>query len=109
MADDLELVTIEEAARSVDKTPHNIRDYIQRGRIGKYNEHGEPIKRARNGHLRVSLKEIRIFLSLVEQGLEKHHRAGLHPELGFHNVPEYQRTKHVHRLHPYLGNLSPNL
>lgn len=109
MADDLELVTIEEAARIVGKTPHNIRDYIQRGRIGKYNERGELIQRAQNGHLRVSLKEIRIFLYLVEQGLEKHHHAGLHPELGFHNVPEYQRTKHVHRLHPYLGKFIPQL
>jgi DNA-binding transcriptional MerR regulator len=109
MTDDLELVTIEEAARIVGKTPRNIRDYIQRGRIGKYNERGELIKRAQNGHLRVSLKEIRTFLSLVEQGLEKHHHAGLHPELGFHNVPEYQRTKHVHRLHPYLGKFIPQL
>lgn len=109
MTDNLELVTIEEAARLVGKTPHNIRDYIQRGRIGKYNEHGEIIERAQNGHLRVSLKEIRVFLSLVEQGLEKHHHAGLHPELGFHNVPEYQRTKHVHRLHPYLGKFIPQL
>lgn len=107
--DELELVTIEEAARLVGKTPHNIRDYIQRGRIRKYNEHGEPVERAANGRLRVSLKEIKIFLSLVEQGLEKHHHAGLHPELGFHNVPEYQRTKHVHRLHPYLGKFIPQL
>jgi len=109
MSDDLELAPLEEAARTVGKTPHNIRDYIQRGRIGKYNERGEPIKRARNGELRVSLKEIRIFLSLVEQGIEKHHHAGLYPELGFHNVPEYQRTKHVHRLHPYLGKFIPQL
>jgi DNA modification methylase len=109
MSDDLELVTIEEAARQVGKTPHNIRDYIQRGRINKYNEYGEPIRRAQNGRLRVSLKELRIFLSLVEQGLEKHHRAGLNPELGFYNVPEYQRTKHVHRLHPYLGKFIPQL
>ena len=25
------------------------------------------------------------------------------------DLPEYQRTKHVHRLHPYLGNLFHNL
>lgn len=109
MSDDVKLVTLEEAARMVGKTPHNIRDYIQRGRIQKYNQHGEPIKRAHNGVLRVSLEEIRTFLSLVEQGLQKHHHAGLHPELGFHNVPEYQRTKHVHRLHPYLGKFIPQL
>ncbi len=109
MVDDLELVTIEEAARRVGKTPHNIRDYIQRGRINKYDETGKAVPRAANGCLRVSLKEIRIFLALVEQGLEKHHRAGLHPELGFHDVPEHQRTKHVHRLHPYLGKFIPQL
>lgn len=109
MASDLELVTLEEAARVVGKTPHNIRDYIQRKRIGKYNENGEPILRAGNGELRVSLKELRIFLSLVEHGNEKHHWAGLHPELGFHDLPEYKRTKHVHRLHPYLGKFIPQL
>lgn len=107
--DDLELVKLDEAARAVGKTPHNIRDYIQRGRISKYNPEGKLIKRAPNGGLRVSLKELRMFLSLVEQGLEKHHRAGLHPELGFHDVPEHERTKHVHRLHPYLGKFIPQL
>lgn len=109
MSDELELVTLEEAARIVGKTPHNIRDYIQRGRISKYNLQGERVTRARNGELRVSLKELKAFLWLVEQGLAKHHHAGLHPELGFYNVPEYQRTKHVHRLHPYLGKFIPQL
>jgi hypothetical protein len=33
MFDELELVTLEEAAQIVGKTPHNIRDYIQRKRI----------------------------------------------------------------------------
>jgi hypothetical protein len=109
MLEELELVTLEEAAALVGKTPHNVRDYIQRGRIGKYNPQGERIVRARNGELRVSLKELRVFLSLVEQGLEKHHHAGLTLELGFHGLPEYERTKHVHRLHPYLGKFIPQL
>lgn len=109
MSDNLELVTLEEAAQIVGKTPHNIRDYIQRQRITKYNDKGEVIERAKNGELRVSLKELRVFLALVNQGDEKHHRAGLHPELGFHGLPEYERTKHVHRLHPYLGKFIPQL
>jgi len=109
MTDGLEFVTLEDAARIVGKTPHNIRDYIQRGRISKYNPRGERITRAHNGELRVSLQEINVFLSLIEQGNEKHHHAGLNPELGFHDVPEYQRTKHVHRLHPYLGKFIPQL
>ncbi len=105
----LELVTLEEAARVVGKTPHNIRDYIQRGRIAKYSPEGQRIVRAHNGELRVSLSELRAFLSLVAQGNERHHHAGLHPELGFYNVPERERTKHVHRLHPYLGKFIPQL
>ena len=105
----LELATLEEAALAVGKTTHNIRDYIQRGRIAKYNTEGKRITRALNGELRVSLYELRAFLSLVAQGNEKHHHAGLHPELGFYNVPERERTKHVHRLHPYLGKFIPQL
>ncbi len=30
-------------------------------------------------------------------------------DLSFANVPEYERTKHVHRLHPYLGKFIPQL
>ena len=85
------------------KTPHNIRDYIQRDRIKKFDTEGNIIEYAKNGQLRVSMKEVRAFLYLVLQRDEKHHHAGLHPELGFYDVPEHQRTKHVHRLHPYLG------
>lgn len=33
MPDELELVTLEEAARTVGKTPSNIRYYLQYGRI----------------------------------------------------------------------------
>lgn len=109
MAENLELVTLERAAQLVGKTPHNIRDYLQRQRITKFNDKGEVINRAKNGELRVSLLELRLFLDLVKQGNEKHHHAGLHPELGFHELPEYERTKHVHRLHPYLGKFIPQL
>jgi DNA modification methylase len=105
----LDLATLDQAAQKIGKTTHNIRDYIQRGRIAKYDPDGKRITSARNGELRVSLNELRAFLSLVAQGNEKHHHAGLHPELGFYNVPEHERTKHVHRLHPYLGKFIPQL
>jgi hypothetical protein len=109
MSDDLELVTLREAARIVGKKPDNIRDYIQRGRISRYSDTGERVSRAPNGRLRVSLKELRVFLSLVDQGIDRHHHAGLSHELGFYGLPEYKRTKHVHRLHPYLGKFIPQL
>ncbi|MDE3038518.1 MAG: site-specific DNA-methyltransferase, partial [Pseudomonadota bacterium] len=108
-ADFSDLLTLEEAAQKTGKTIHNIRDYIQRERIAKLNMEGKPVKRAENGELRVSLKELQAFLYLVSQRDEKHHRAGLHPELGFYNVPERERTRHVNRLHPYLGKFIPQL
>lgn len=104
-----DLVTLEEAARIIDKTPHNIRDYIQRGRIHKYNKWGARISKASNGELRVSVKELTAFLDILEQDRKRHHRSGQIEELGFYGLPEYERTKHVHRLHPYLGKFIPQL
>ena len=104
-----DLVTLEEAARITGKTTHNIRDYIQRGRIAKLDTEGRQIKRAENGELRVSLKEVQTFLYLVSQRDDKHHHAGLHPDLGFYGLAERERTKHVNRLHPYLGKFIPQL
>jgi len=106
---DSNLVTIEQAAVIVGKTVHNIRDYIQRGRINKYNPSGRRISKAQNGQLRVSLKELKKFLYLVERDRQRHHNSDLHEELGFYDLPEYERTKHVHRLHPYLGKFIPQL
>jgi len=106
---DSDLVTLQQAANIVGKTVHNIRDYIQRGRINKYDLSGHRISKARNGQLRVSLRELRDFLYIFEQDRQKHHRSDLHEELGFYGLPEYERTKHVHRLHPYLGKFIPQL
>ena len=105
----MKLVTLTEAAMAVGKTAHNIRDYIQRGRITKYNSQGEKVQHAKNGGLRVDLNELHAFLRLVDAGQQKHHHAGLHAELGFYGLPERERTKHVHRLHPYLGKFIPQL
>jgi len=107
--EDSDFVTLQQAACLVGKTPHNVRDYIQRGRINKYNPSGQRISKARNGQLRVSLRELKDFLDMLAQDHQKHHRTGLHEELGFYGLPEYERTKHVHRLHPYLGKFIPQL
>lgn len=107
--EDSDFVTLQQAACIVGKTLHNIRDYIQRGRINKYDPSGQRISKARNGQLRVSLRELRDFLDMLEQDHQKHHRTGLDEELGFYGLPEYERTKHVHRLHPYLGKFIPQL
>lgn len=91
MNDELELATIEQASAIFGKTASEIHDYIQSGRIGKYDAHGNLITTDQDGYFMVSLKEIRVFLYLLEQGLEKHHRAGLHPELELSRWKTYLR------------------
>jgi len=98
-----DLITLQQAANISGKKPYNIRDYIQRGRINKYNTSGQRISKAHNGQLRVSLKELKDFLDTFRHDHQKHHRKGLTEELGFYNLPEYERTKYVYRIHPYLG------
>ncbi len=109
MVGNSDLITLQQAANIFGKTPHNIRDYIQRGRIKKYDSSGQRISKARNGQLRVSLKELKDFLDVLKWDHKKHHKKGLHEELGFYDLPEYERTKHVHRIHPYLGKFIPQL
>ncbi len=105
-----DLISISKAAEAVGKTVHNIRYYIDYKRIGKYKPDGTKLKqKAKNGELRVSLKELKSFLKLIDQGNSHHHHEGLDVELGFYNIPERERTKHVHRLHPYLGKFIPQL
>ncbi|MBX6332941.1 MAG: hypothetical protein IRY91_13925 [Gemmatimonadaceae bacterium] len=103
------LVTLKDAAKAVGKAPHNVRDYIQRGRLSKYDARGRPIARARHRELRVDLEELIAVIWRAEMGLVKHQQPGLRPELAFFGVPERERTKHVHRLHPYLGKFIPQL
>lgn len=104
-----DLVTLEHAAHVVGKTPANIRYYIQVGRINKYDLSGRKILKARNGQLRISLKELKSFLYMLDKDIKRHHNGHLNKELGFYGLPEYERTKHVHRLHSYLGKFIPQL
>jgi hypothetical protein len=103
-----DFVTLEAAAAATGKTTHNIRDYIQRGRIAKFNPLGQRIAHAANGQLRVSLKEIRAFLSLVDKREERHHHAGLHPELGFYDVPSVSAQSMCTGFIRILGSLFLN-
>ncbi|MBD3339406.1 MAG: hypothetical protein GF353_09875 [Candidatus Lokiarchaeota archaeon] len=105
-----DLLTISDAAKITGKTVANIRYYISYDRINKYSPDGEAIKgKAKNGELRVSYSELKSFLDRVNKDIAKHHSDDLDTELGFYDLPEYERTKHVHRLHPYLGKFIPQL
>jgi DNA modification methylase len=105
-----DLKTLKQAAKIVGKTEANIRYYITYNRINRYKPSGQKLTgKAKNGELRISLSELESFLDLIKKGIGKHHNSNLNSDLGFYDLPEYERTKHVHRLHPYLGKFIPQL
>jgi hypothetical protein len=106
-----EFITISEAATLVGKTPSNISYLIQYDRLNRYNPLGQRIEKAKNKDLRVSRSELLNYISVWRERVN--HRMGklsiTEMELSFIEVPERERTKHVHRLHPYLGKFIPQL
>ncbi|MBC8182897.1 hypothetical protein H8E88_17475 [candidate division KSB1 bacterium] len=105
-----DLKTLKQAAEIVGKTEANIRYYITYNRINRYKSNGQKLTgKAKNGELRISLSELKSFLDLINKEVAKHHNSNLNGELGFYDLAERERTKHVHRLHPYLGKFIPQL
>jgi DNA methylase len=106
-----ELLTIRQAAELVGKTPSNISYLIQYGRLAKYDRHGHPATKARNGDLRVSRSELLNYFQAWNERIQKRmsQLSISDLSLAFLDVPERERTKHVHRLHPYLGKFIPHL
>jgi hypothetical protein len=106
-----EFLTLGDAAALVGKTPSNISYLVQYNRLRRYNVRGEVVARAPNGGLRVSKTEL---LGYVEDW-NRRVRSRMDAlkigdtSLAFLDVPERERTRHVHRLHPYLGKFIPQL
>jgi hypothetical protein len=106
-----DLLTLGDAAALVGKTPSNISYLVQYNRLRKYDARGRVVRRAPNGGLRVSRSEL---LGYVE-GWNRRVRSRMEElrigdtSIAFLDVPERERTKHVHRLHPYLGKFIPQL
>jgi hypothetical protein len=106
-----DLLTLRDAAALVGKTASNISYLVQYNRLRRYDERGNVVARAPSGGLRVSRSEL---LGYVE-GWNARVRARMEAlniadtEIAFLEVPERERTKHVHRLHPYLGKFIPQL
>ena len=106
-----DLLTLGDAAALVGKTPSNISYLVQYNRLRKFDASGRVVARASNGGLRVSRSEL---LGYVE-GWNLRVRSRMDAlkigdtSLAFLDVPERERTKHVHRLHPYLGKFIPQL
>jgi len=106
-----DLLTLGDAAALVGKTPSNISYLVQYNRLQRYDASGKVVRRAPNGGLRVSRTEL---LGYVE-GWNRRVRSRMEElkigdtSIAFLEVPERERTKHVHRLHPYLGKFIPQL
>lgn len=103
------LLTVEDAATKTGRSIDTIADYVRRGRLTAYDSQGRKTDDADPLRSFVKEKELTHFLSVVDQDVERYQSEGLNPELGFYDVPEWERTKHVHRLHPYLGKFIPQL
>ena len=106
-----ELLTLQQAAKIFEKTPSNISYLINYDRINRYDTEGKRIEKARNGELRVSRAELAEYFETLDERMRRRmeQHSSLDMELAFLDVPERERTKHVHRLHPYLGKFIPQL
>ena len=106
-----DLLTLADAAALVGKTPSNISYLVQYSRIRRYDARGRVVSRAPNGGLRVSRRELLDYMERwnrrVRSRMEELEISDT--SIAFLEVPERERTKHVHRLHPYLGKFIPQL
>ena len=106
-----DMLTLGDAAALVGKTPSNISYLVQYNRLRRYDSSGRVVARAASGGLRVSRSELLGYVESwnrrVKSRMEEL-KIG-ESEIAFLDVPERERTKHVHRLHPYLGKFIPQL
>ena len=84
-------------------TVSNISYLIQYGRIKKYGDDGNPL---------VDINELKCYYD-SSSSKEKEWQSILGEDINWHlsfsQYKEAERTKHVHRLHPYKGKFIPQL
>jgi len=106
-----DLLTLNDAAALVGKTPSNISYLVQYNRLRRYDASGKVVSRAGSGGLRVSKRELLGYVESWNDRVRSRMEALKigDTSIAFLDVPERERTKHVHRLHPYLGKFIPQL
>jgi len=110
MAQVVKLVSINEASTWASEhlrrnvTPSNISYLIQYGRIRKVESNGKTYV-----DIDDLLKYYNSYVSRREIEWKRKLGEDLNWHLSFDNLREYERTKHVHRLHPYKGKFIPQL
>jgi len=105
-----EFLTIKEASRVISKflerdiSESNISYLVNYGRINKYEKDGKIV---------VSLKELKDYYERREREQREKYVNTIGEDINWHLafdwVKESERTKHVHRLHPYKGKFIPQL
>lgn len=83
-------------------TTSNISYLIQYGRISKYGS---------NGNVLIKKEDLKNYYDSLDNGKKYLNKFGddLNWHLSFSEYRESERTKHVHRLHPYKGKFIPQL
>ncbi len=104
------LLTIKEASEWATEflkrniTESNISYLINYGKVNKYVD---------NGKVLVSIDELKNYYeeNILKKETKIKEKLGkdINWELSFDWIPERERTKHVHRLHPYKGKFIPQL
>ena len=106
---DNNFLSIQEASKWASKefnsniSPSNISYLIQYGQVKRH---------LFNGSVKVKQEDLKKYYSTQKQQevkLKKELGEDLNWVLSFSKVKEYERTKHVHRLHPYKGKFIPQL
>lgn len=85
-----------------DVTISNISYLLQYGRIKKYGTNGNPL---------IDFDDLKNYYTTSDKEREWKNKLGedLNWHLSFDEYKESERTKHVHRLHPYKGKFIPQL
>lgn len=83
-------------------TISNISYLLQYGRIKKYGSNGNPL---------INIEELKEYYDSYDKEQQWKRKLGedLNWHLSFVEYKESERTKHVHRLHPYKGKFIPQL
>ena len=83
-------------------TPSNISYLLQYGRIKKYGNNGNPL---------IDINELKNYYDSKNKKGKWENILGteINWHLSFEEYSEAERTKHVHRLHPYKGKFIPQL
>jgi len=106
-----EFITLKQAANLLGKSVHNISYLIAYKRINKYDSLGRKKTKVGQGGIFVSKSELLQYWKNWQSQLKQRRESlNIHnEELAFYHLSEKERTKHIHRLHPYLGKFIPQL